>query len=112
MGSQVFLPAADSRSPVDLEAELVRLHHALPHGPSRTRLAMRRLQEGQALRFGRQESAAVGQWAHLMGHVQATGTRFEEARLQCVPPASTHVTAYLYIVEEQCHGSARPRKSS
>src|SRR5262245_41645751 len=74
MGSQVFLPAADSRSPVDLEAELVRLHHALPHGPSRTRLALRRLQAGQALRFGRQESAAVGPWAPLMGQVQATQT--------------------------------------
>ena len=73
MGSQVFLPAADSRSPVDLEAELVRLRRDLPHGPSRTRLAMRRLQEVQALRLGRQGSAiAVGPWAHLMGHVQAT----------------------------------------
>jgi hypothetical protein len=89
MGSQVFLPATDSLSPVDLEAELVRLRRALPHGPSRTRLAMRRLQEGQALRLGRQGSAlAVGQLAQLMGHVQAIGNKVEEASLQCVPPSS------------------------
>jgi hypothetical protein len=56
---------------------------------------MRRLQEVQALRFGRPGSAAVGQWAHLMGQVQATGKRFEEARLQCVPPSSTQGAVYL-----------------
>jgi hypothetical protein len=89
MGSQVFLPAADSRSPVDLEAEIVRLRSDLQHCQRRTRLAMRRLQEGQALRLGRQGSAlAVGQLAQLMGHVQATCKRFEEARLKCVPPSS------------------------
>jgi hypothetical protein len=79
MGSQVFLPAADSRSPVDLEAEIVRLRSDLQHCQSRTRLAMRSLQEVQALLFGLQGSAAVGQLAHLIGLVQATCKMFEEA---------------------------------
>ena len=86
MGSQVFLPAADSHSPVDLEAELVRLRRDLQHCQSRTKLAMRRLQEVQALLQG--SAIAVGQLAHLMGQVQATCKLFEEARLKCVPPSS------------------------
>jgi hypothetical protein len=85
MRSQVFLPAADSRSPVDLEAELVRLRRDLPHGQSRARLAMRHLQEVQALLLELHGSAiAVGQLAHLIGQVQATCKRFEDARLKCV----------------------------
>ena len=72
MGSQVFLPAADSRSPVDLEAELVRLRRHLQQCQRRTRLAIRSLQEVQALLFGLHGSAAVGQLAHLIGQVQAT----------------------------------------
>jgi hypothetical protein len=83
MGSQVFLPAADSRSPVDLEAEIVRLRRDLQHCQSRTRLAMRSLQEVQALLLGLQGSAiAVGRLAHLIGQVQATCKLFEEARLK------------------------------
>jgi hypothetical protein len=89
MGSQVFLPVADSRSPVDLEAEIVRLRSDLQHCQSRTRLAMRSLQEVRALLLGLQESAlAVGQLAQLIGHVQATCTMFEEASLKCVQPSS------------------------
>ena len=89
MGSQVFLPVADSLSPVDLEAEIVRLRRDLPHCQRRTRLAMRRLQEVQSLRLGLQGSAiAVGPLAHLIGQVQATCKRFEEARLTCVQPSS------------------------
>jgi uncharacterized protein YigA (DUF484 family) len=89
VGSQVFLPAADSLSPVDLEAEIVRLRSDLQHGRSHTRLAMRSLQEVQALLLGLQGSAiAVGQLAQLIGHVQATCKMFEEARLKCVQPSS------------------------
>jgi hypothetical protein len=71
MGSQVFLPAMDSLSPVDLEAEIVRLRSDLQHCQSRLRLAMRRLQEVQALLLGLQGSAvAEGQLAQLIGHVR------------------------------------------
>ena len=89
MGSQIFLPAADSRSPVDLQAEIVRLRSDLQHCQRRMRLATHSLQEVQGLLLGLQGSAiAVGQWAQLMGHVQATCKMFEEASLKCVPPSS------------------------
>jgi hypothetical protein len=61
MGSQVFLPAADALSPVDLQAEIVRLRRDLQQGQRRTRLALRHLQEVQGLLLGLQGSAiAVG----------------------------------------------------
>jgi hypothetical protein len=52
MGSQVFLPAADALSPVDLQAEIVRLRRDLQQGQRRTRLALRHLQEVQGLLLG------------------------------------------------------------
>jgi hypothetical protein len=89
MGSQVFLPAVDSRSPVDLQAEIVRLRRDLQHCQSRTRLAMHHLQEVQTLLLGLHGSAiAVGQLAQLIGHVQATCQMFEETSLKCVPTSS------------------------
>jgi transketolase len=73
MESQVFLPVVGSRSPVDLQAELVRLRRALRHCQRRTRLAMRSLQEVQALLLGLHGSAiGVGSLAQLIGQVQAT----------------------------------------
>ena len=89
MGSQVFLPAADPLSPGALQAEIVRLRRDLQQCQRRMRLAMRSLQEVQALLLGLQGLAIpVGPLAHLIGQVQATRNRFEEARLQCVPPSS------------------------
>ena len=89
MGSQVFLPAADPLSPDALQAEIVRLRRDLQHCQRRTRLAMYSLQEVQALLLGlRGLAIPVGQLAHLIGQVQATRNRFEEARLKCVPRSS------------------------
>ena len=68
MGSQVFLPAADARSPVALQAKIVRLRRDLQQGQRRATLALRCLQKVQALVLGLQGSAiAVGSLAQLRG---------------------------------------------
>ena len=80
MGSQVFLPAADSRSPVDLEAELVRLRRHLQHCQRRTRLAIRSLQEVQALLFGLQGPAPWGNWRTSLARCRPHGRCWQRRR--------------------------------